>query len=621
MKRALLIGVAEVDPTEQFEPGPSLRAMQSLLDELGGWAITRVAGVAASRGAVLAALAKWESEIEPDDVALLYFVGHGGVVEIRDLPPPLGGRPVFYVATARPDANWRFEGVLDVELSLVVARVDGVCANVTVIVDSCYSARTVRGPAWVLERPPAWLRELDTQLDRSDCDALLHPTSHPRVVRLAGSSSLRMSFADPTDEGHLARLTGLFVDVVRKAGDDLGRLTWDAVAHCVREQAIWRSGCEEQWVSLAGPRQRLVFSRDEAPLPRTVGFVPQGPGIGWIRAGALQGVELGDEWGLAALTLDEQLQPRWIARMRVTEVDLSRAALTQVDGDDLDAALGASAWLLEAETRMRVGVDGPDVLCEAVARSAWLSPVVGHGDELSATLCRADHDRLELQSEDDRFAPASFRADERGRAQAIELAEDWARSRRLLAVAGKRADPGAPIRLSLSPARGAATRLQALPTSEAARLHVGDRLNLIVRSHARASWFVTLVGIDVAGRPTLLDAAEPDGREILAGERYELGELRSARNRGFEPSWPVGVDGDRPRRAALILLASRRPIALGHLINDSLERRSNGKARRRPAATRRLLSEPRPRTGPELAPDWCAQVFHYWLDPDPRRPR
>ncbi|HVI03754.1 MAG TPA: hypothetical protein VM869_33910, partial [Enhygromyxa sp.] len=388
--------------------------MQSLLDELGGWTMTRIAGGVVDRDAVLAALANWEAEIEPDDAALLYFVGHGGVVEIRDLPAPLGGRPVFYVATERPGAKWQFEGILDVELSLVVARVDRICANVTVIVDSCYSARTVRGPAWVLERSPAWLRELDTALDRNDCDALLHPTSHPRVVRLAGSSSLRMSFADPTDEGHLARLTGLFVDVVREAGNDIGRLTWDAVAHRVREQAIWRSGCEEQWVSLAGPRQRLVFSRDEAPLPRTVGFVPHEPGAGWIRAGALQGVELGDEWGLAALTLDDGLQPRWIARMRVTEVDLSRAALVQIDGNDVHAAPGTSAWLLEAETRELVRVDGPDALREAVARSAWLSPV-GHGDSRLA-ICQSDQNRIELRAEDDQYAPSTFRADARGRA-------------------------------------------------------------------------------------------------------------------------------------------------------------------------------------------------------------
>lgn len=621
MKRALLIGVAELDPAGQFEPGPSLRAMQSLLDELGGWAITRVEGVAANREAVLAALASWESEIAPDDTALLYFVGHGGVVEIRDLPAPLGGRPVSYVATGRPDANWRFEGILDIELSLVVARVDLICANVTVIVDSCYSARTVRGPVWQLQRSPAWLRELDATLDRTNCDALLHPTSHPRVVRLAGSSSMRMSFADPTDEGHLARLTGLFVDVVREAGNEIGRLTWDAVVHRVREQAIWRSGCEEQWVSLAGPRQRLVFSRDEASLPRTVGFVPEKPGTGWIRAGALQGIEVGDEWGLAALTLDERLQPRWIGRMRVTEVDLSRAVLAQIDGDDIHAAPGTSAWLVEAETRERVRVDGPDALREAVAQSAWLSPFVGHGDARLAMVCDTARDRLELRAEDDLHVPVSFGADERGRAQAIEHAEDWARARRLLAVASERADLDAPIQLVVSRLCETTQQPELLPLPEPARLHVGDRLDLVVRSHARQSWFVTLVGIDVAGRPTLVDAAEPDGREILAGERYGVGELRSGRARGIEPSWPLGVVGDRPRRAALILLASRRPIALGHLVSDSLEQCSRGEARPCSATMRRVLSDPRPRTGPLLASDWCAQVFHYWLDPNPRQQR
>ena len=42
--------------------------------------------------------------------------------EPLDLPPPLGGRPVFYLATTREGEEWSFEGVLDVELSLALTR-------------------------------------------------------------------------------------------------------------------------------------------------------------------------------------------------------------------------------------------------------------------------------------------------------------------------------------------------------------------------------------------------------------------------------------------------------------------------------------------------------------------
>src|SRR5690606_5090936 len=120
---------------------------------------------------------------------------------------------------------------------------------------------------------------------------------------------------------------------------------------------------------------RLLFSRQEAPPLRTVGFVPDESGDGgWVRAGVLQGVRVGDEWTLTELTLDEQLRPCARARMRVTEVDLNRARLESITaGVDMRAIPpGTSAVLARVAERERVVVDGPPALREAVERSTWL---------------------------------------------------------------------------------------------------------------------------------------------------------------------------------------------------------------------------------------------------------
>lgn len=619
MRRALLIGVEDEHPDQRFRPAPSLAAMEVLLGELGDWTITRVEGLSATRENVLAALASLEGAVGPDDTCLLYFVGHGGIVEIRDVGPPLGRRPVFYIAAARPARSWTFEAICDIELSLCLARIDRVCCNVTAILDCCYSARTIRGdPAWPLYESPDWLRDLAEQLRDVDFDDLLSPTSHPRIVRLAASSSLRTTFPEVRANGHLGRLTRLFVEVVREAELRIDRLTWDAVAHRVRERAIWLLGCEEQWVTLSGPRQRLLFSRLEAALPRTVGFVPRETGIGgWIRAGELQGVRVGDEWGLAELVLDDQLRPRWRSRMRVVATDLNRAELEHVIGDD-SAELGTSAHLLCTRRAAKVIVDGPEILKAAVARSAWLS-LVGGADAAAEMLSLRD-EIIEARSAGGEFAAARFSHDERGLAAAIQRLEDWTRARLLLAIAGARdGAERSPIAVRWGRYLDRGTR-QDMTREAMPRLHVGDRVHLRIAAMAGSvEWFVCAIGIDVAGRPMLLDASEPDGRELLGGETADIGWHAHRQLQGLESTWPEGVSADQPRSATIVILASRRPIQLGHLVHGSVDDGlPRDMARRTRARARGHLARPRPRTGPEPAYDWAAKLIRYELDPQPR---
>lgn len=632
MRRALLVGVADEDPQQVLRPGPSLDAIAGLLRDLGGWTITRIEGQQADRATILRALENLAVAVEADDCVLLYWIGHGGVVHIHDLPPPLGGRSVFYLTSFRPGAR-RFEGVLDIELSLVLARVARICANVSVLIDSCYSARLIRGPAWDCRESPTWLRELATRLpDPSDCDALLHPSSHPNIVRLAGSSSLRMSYADRQDDGHLGRLTSLFCELVREADLQIDRLTWDTLAHRVREQAIWRLGCEEQWVSLAGPRSRLLFSTREAPLARTVGFVPcESDEGGWIRAGALQGVRIGDEWTLIELTLDEHLHPRSRACLRVTAVDLNRALLEPIVTDlgaRSIAAPGTSALLTAAAMRELVVVDGPAALGEAVERSAWLS--VADRSEDSFASIRWNADAVEVTPMRDGFAGARFAAEPHGLVSAIERVEDWARARRLLDIAGARSstEPSGPLTLLIARERGPDLHDERLAIDRCHRLHVGDRVRLTVRcGRTPDGWFVSPILIDVAGRPRLLEDAEPDGREIVAGDVVTLGDNPHRRQQGVElswpswpnwPNWPIDVVADRSRPLTIIVLASRRPIALGHLVARPSSGIPSDVPRRTRARVRGHLPQPRPRTGPELATDWTAWVVRLELDPRPR---
>jgi len=581
MKHALLVGVPEREDGERLGRVLGVEAMARLLDDLGGWSVTVCTGAEATRPRVLHAVEAMSSSCGPEDACLFYFFGHGGAVRFSELRGELGRRAVFYLATLRPVGSSERVGVLDIEISDALARLDRVCGNVTAIIDCCHAAAMVRDDLIPTVKPPSWVRALADEVDERGW--MLAAESHPRVVRLFGSSSLRRGYAAQHASGLYGLLTRCFVELVRESGLRCDRLTWDMVVHRAREWVSRQRGTEEQRLVLAGPRERLLFSRRAAPLPRTAAFVPATTsGRGWIRAGLLQGVRTGDRWGIAELVLDAELRPQFLTEAEVRHVDLDSAEVVLSDSS-VRPPLGAAAFVQRLERRLPVAVDGLPVLEEALRGSSIVRTVPHGTPDVIARVHRAagpkkSVDAMDVLDGHGRSLWLGAPADVDGLRRVVELLEDRARAHRLeeSLVA---ASPSASRDIDLvwrwgiiGPEEESRTLPIVTSPSEGPlpRIHAGDRIwvELSHRGSTPRQWFASVLEIGIEGRLSLLNAHQPDGIEVVPGVVSYVGLRGHRRRQGLTYQWPSRAPTDAPRRGRLLVLASHRPFSLGHLLRS-----------------------------------------------------
>ncbi|KAF2258469.1 hypothetical protein CC78DRAFT_537746 [Lojkania enalia] len=135
-------------------PPNDANMMKSTLEPFG-FMITKCCDANATRDGILQALKRLAAEISIDDSVVVYYSGHGGIVE----SPLLEGQVTEGTNTTSP---WRyqflvpvdyhmstptdFRGILDIELSMILRSMTETIKNVTVILDCCHASRMVREP-------------------------------------------------------------------------------------------------------------------------------------------------------------------------------------------------------------------------------------------------------------------------------------------------------------------------------------------------------------------------------------------------------------------------------------------------------------------------------------------
>lgn len=361
-RRALLIGVSTTNTgSKSLAVGAALTRVARVLEERHGFVVERREDDDATRSEILRGLDAWIADCRDADagVCLFYYFGHGGRIEFTDLE----GHPEHefgYVTCRRiepRDAGGRqpFEGVLGFELSVKLSALAQRGRSVVAILDCCYAGQLVRHGRRVEsvgKRPtPDWVRTvLATRHDELAID------SHPDIVRLAGSTPKRESFAQTRPDGQIGVMTKALLATLDEWGEDWQLATWDAMARRVRQRVIDDVG-EGQWVSFAGPREQRLFSPDDVAPLRTVGLVvdTRNPRSAWLRVGALQGVEVGERWAVTSPFVEDGRAREPLTIGAVDRVELNHAHVQFDEGVDVGRLRSNCAHRVELDENERRG--------------------------------------------------------------------------------------------------------------------------------------------------------------------------------------------------------------------------------------------------------------------------
>ena len=536
-----------------------------------------------TRARLLSALKHWVEagkKLPRSQPQLLYVHSHGGRASFDDQPGDLAEEVSYYICCLghTPDSS---SALLDVELSARLTELADCSENLSVIVDACHSGGQVRTDAELGAHPhlpvarlgstPAWVRAVFEEVEHSSPLAAI---SHPGIMRLTSSSPARQSYA----VGGMGRFTRQLLDCIDELDQRWPRMTWTMLGSLIRDRLIRARGRnEDQWISLAGPGDRMLFSSTRSRPPRAVGLVTHRLGRQWIRAGALAGVEVGDLWAPLETLVSGQAEPRFaaMAERRICEVpalDHSDVGVTSAAEAELAPILRPClASLQKAATRMRVELPAELESELKLGASVWLRPGGPDADEHVRRL----GGELVLAGRQGRWPEVRVADRPEGRVEVRDLLEDRARARRLEALSSRpapgRARPLIEWRVGVddSELRHDARASWAVEP--------GQRLWLKFRNAAwepppgeeQPTWFVAAVLIDVIGRPWLLSSSQPEGIELGPGERERIGRRRGARASGFAIEWPKQAVPPRPspgeHRLRLLLSFTRWRVALAHL--------------------------------------------------------
>jgi len=537
-----------------------------------GFASRRCVGDDATRAGILTAYEKLIADVGPADAAVVYYSGHGGLVQ-----PPAGDAagpdPMDLQFIAPRDFHdstpGDFRGITSVELSVLLARLTQKTDNATVIFDCCHAAHMSRhaGRGRVQVRALPRLLPYDMLLAHIDRlrreDGLntesVKSTGNAKAVRIVACAPDQSAFEYPGEDGkQVGMLTESLALALAEAGAQ--KVTWATVLDRVRRRVLDLE--PGQRPEAEGPSGRLLFETAEADLMTTLPVAAAVGGRGRLEGAPLLGVRLGDTFVImppGAVRADTATK---VGDLVVDEVGpMAAEGAVTFKAPAAQIPLGARAHRVKS-TAPTIAVLLPqgDQRVEALERAVADTPmlrVAAPGETWTAAVRVTPEGGLKVE---DGIGPlhATQKADEAGIGLALRDLKALAQAAALrMLTADSRWALGADVDIEWGLAQQGSPR--PLP-AQGASVDVGDRIYISVRNKGAQNVYVSLIDIAASSRIKVLTRFSPSGEMIRPGGAFVYGfDVVNRELTGAPLSWPRGLDPMRARpETVMVLIASDR---------------------------------------------------------------
>lgn len=547
----------------------------------------------ATRAKILEGLEALRSQVESEDVVLIYYAGHGSRIEriSSDKSPYAPGEPSYYRFLAPSDFDQSvvgdFRGVTNIELSRAIEQITNVTENVALIFDCCHAGRLFRhaGETSAPTQPEREHRPVRYRLPsevqakaaaahyeelRAKPETLSRDAeANPFAVRLLASDSAGKAYElhpefDRGIEQSTGAMTHALVGLLREL--DPRYTTWQDLGRKLK--ASPRGWHEKQRVTVEGPHRRLLFSLEQPQRLAEHALEFEGANI-HVAGGALAGLEPGDR--LHVFHRSEDGQSHDLGGLTITQVQRGRAMTSPDLGFDPERARGEAARPVRfSRSRARVefvGLSEPERAHELITtrlRALGLVEVDSEDTSLPlvARICCAQG-KIQLEAGALRFDKARRFTSHDHPISSEQLAEyivdgvhRLARRHMLTSLSSDALDG---YRLSWGTVENNTMRagLQDLSSWSPSQ-----RLTLRMETTGTQPRYLSVLSVCETGKIRVRSQAKASGVRVDPGDWYQLGQKENKPLRGIELERPRSIDTKHPLKVTLLAFVSSLPVDL-----------------------------------------------------------
>jgi len=518
-----------------------------------GFAVDLRIGSAATRDAILDGLHALIADVRADDATVVYYSGHGGMLEVTDPQPSRLG----YLVPTDHEPGARFRGITELEWSCLVAALTARTRNVAVIHDCCHAAQTVRGgqPSRGTVRALAPIRvgpsDARAMVEASG-SALLYPLGNPDAVRLTAASGHGLAWEHPSASG---RVQGVFTNILLAEVGVLHDRTvsWAELGGRVRDRVLRATG--RQRPEIEGPITRRVFGLDVIDAAPRISVRPEGRRF-VLAAGRVHGVERGDVFWSANSTRQTAV---------VTQVGLFesivRVDLMPGEARTFEAVAGLRA------TKYPIALELDDEhMRSAFAGAIERTPRLCVGDATDAMVrVRLEHGQLMVSDQCGSMRPLAM-ADAHDPSRAVVQLARLASIRVLQRIAKQLDEPGQ-LTMAVDRVGAAPDRLV-----DGAPIGPADRLCVHVANNTQRTLWLHVFAV---GPGLAVEALGPvsSGTQIDPRSTEVLGAMPGLGSVGFTLRYSADALGDGPYPIELIAIATTTPVDLTSVVAPDVSHR------------------------------------------------